>query len=129
MDHSEESLLELLEKIMIEAQEPLTCNELFDMPEIRSRAASANRVSDYLGNLWRKGKLSRIPATDPGRGPRWKYQWKANVAAGAQSYEYIPKVVASRPTMLISEHGDQIQIELADLTIIIKQKKQSPKKD
>lgn len=128
MNNDEEGLLELLEKIMMEAPEPLDCNELFDRPEVRARAASPNRVSDYLGNLWRKGKLSRFPATNPGRGPRWKYQWKTKVFAGTSSFEYTPRVIANRPTMLISEHGDQIQIELADLTIIVKQKKIEPRK-
>jgi hypothetical protein len=123
MNHSEENLLEVLEKVLAAADRPLDCNELFDMPEVRPHAASANRVSDYLGNLWRKGKLSRVPATDPGRGPRWKYQWKKKLSTGSTSVEYIPKLLADRPTMLISEQGDQIQIELSDLTILIKQKK------
>lgn len=124
MDRDEEGLYELLEKILMEADGPLDCNEIFDRPEIRSRAASANRVSDYLGNIWRRGKVTRFPATNPGRGPRWKYQWKTKVSVtSGTSYEYSPKILTSRPTMVISELGDQIQIEMAELTIIIKQKK------
>lgn len=123
MNRSEENLLEILEKVLAASNAPMDCNELFDIPEVRACAASANRVSDYLGNLWRKGKLTRVPATDPGRGPRWKYQWKKKIRVGSTGLEYIPKLLADRPTMLISEQGDQVQIELADLTILIKQKK------
>ncbi len=124
MGNDEEGLYELLEKLLMGANEPLDCNELFDRPEVRVIAASANRVSDYLGNIWRKGRVSRIPATNPGRGPRWKYQWKTKIKiGGTTSFEYAPKIIASRPTLVISEQGEQIQIEMAELTILIRQKK------
>jgi hypothetical protein len=128
MDRSEENLLEVLERIMASVDRAMDCNELFEIPEVRANAASANRVSDYLGNLWRKGKLMRVPVPEPGRGARWKYQWKNKITTGTTGVEYLPKLITNRPTMLISEQGDQIQIELADLTILIKQKKIEPRK-
>lgn len=70
MRYSEEGLYRLLEKLLRAAKEPKNCNELFDVAEVREYAASPNRVSDYLGNMWRRGLLRRVPETDPGRGPR-----------------------------------------------------------
>ena len=55
-DHNE--LLPALEAILKEASDPLDCNQLYDMQQIRAVAPSANRVSDYLGILFRKGKVS-----------------------------------------------------------------------
>lgn len=62
MSNGEEGLYQLLEKVLFEANEPLDAVQIFDMPEVRKLAASANRVSDYLGNIWRKGLATRIPA-------------------------------------------------------------------
>ena len=57
MRFSEEGLYRLLEKLLREAEGPMNCNELFDIAEVRDYAASPNRVSDYLGNMWRRGLL------------------------------------------------------------------------
>ena len=51
MSNGEEGLYQLLEKILFEANEPLDAVQIFDMPEVRKLAASANRVSDHLGNI------------------------------------------------------------------------------
>lgn len=123
MSSGEEGLYQLLEKILFEANEPLDAVQIFDMPEVRKLAASANRVSDYLGNIWRKGLATRIPAGGEGRGPRWKYQWKTKVAPSQKTVEYTPKLLVNRPTVVITEEGLSMQIEMPDLTIIIKQKK------
>lgn len=78
MPHQPEAgLYEALEAELKKAKEPLDCIDLFDKPSVRRHAATANRVSDYLGNLWRKGKLTRLPApSNEGRKARWLYAWK-----------------------------------------------------
>lgn len=121
----ETGLYELLEKILFDAKEPLDCQQIYDMAEVRKYAASAARVSDYLGNIWRNRKtISRLPNPDSGRGaPRWKYVWKSKVPPSQTAIEYAPKLIVSKPTVLITEEGDTIQIEMPELTILIKQKK------
>lgn len=120
----ETGLYQVLEKILFEAKEPLDCHQIYNMPEVRKYAASPARVSDYLGNIWRKGLVSRIPNPETGRGaPRWKYIWKKKVAPNQQVIEYAPKLLVHKPTVLITEEGDTIQIEMPNLTILIKQKK------
>jgi hypothetical protein len=128
MRHSEEGLFPALEAALKAATEPLDCQALYDMPSIREHAASANRVSDYLGGLWRKGKVVRLPApkTDSSRS-RWVYAWKGSkgpkLHANLQAaLEYTPRVLADRPSVLITEEGSTITIEMPNLMVIIKAK-------
>lgn len=67
--------------------------------------------------------LSRIESPDPGRGPRWRYLWKDKVPPGLAAIGYVPKAIIDRPNLLISEEGDQIQIDLKEVVIIIKTRK------
>lgn len=103
------------------------------MPEIRKHAASVNRVSDYLGNLWRKGLVVRIPAPKiDGVRSRWLYAWKGprgpklyaaqGVDLPVKGIEYTPRVLADRPSILITEEGSTITVELPNLMLVIKTK-------
>lgn len=121
MRHSEKGLFNALEKILRETGQPMDCNQLFDMAEVREFAATANRVSDYLGGLWRKGLVTRLPSTSEGNSrARWMYQWKTSAPPGTGT-EYAPRLLVDRPTVLITEEGTTIQIQMPHLTIILKQ--------
>jgi hypothetical protein len=128
MRHNESGLFAALEKVLRDLGEPLDCQRLFDMPEIREHAASANRVSDYLGGLWRKGLVVRLPAAPESNSKaRWAYQWKQDgrvTAPGSpeRGIDYAPRILADRPTILITEEGKTITIELPSLFIIIRPK-------
>lgn len=124
MRHNEDGLFPALEAALKEATEPLDCQALYDMPSVRAHAASVNRVSDYLGGLWRKGKVVRLPApkTDNSRS-RWMYSWKGNRGPKLhEAIEYTPRVLADRPSVLITEEGSKISIELPNLIIVISSK-------
>ena len=128
MRTNEDGLFPALEAALKAAKEPLDCQTLFDMPEIRKHAASANRVSDYLGGLWRKGKVVRLPApkTENSRA-RWMYAWKGGTGPKLHenlkaALEYTPRILADRPTVLITEEGGTITLELPNLFIVIKTK-------
>lgn len=121
MRHSEEGLYKALEKALRNAKGPMDCVQLFDLPEVKEHASSANRVSDYLGNLWRRGEVTRLPGGNvPGSRARWSYQWKKNPLT--PGIDYLPKLLVDRPTVVITEEGKTIQIEMPSLTILIKQK-------
>lgn len=121
MRHSEKGLFNALEKILRETGEPMDCNQLFDMPEVREHAATANRVSDYLGGLWRKGLVVRLPASsDNSSRARWMYQWKERADPGV-GVDYAPRLLVDRPTVVITEEGLTMHIQLPNLTITIKQ--------
>lgn len=123
MRQNETGLFPALEAALKAASEPLDCQTLFDMPEIRQHAASANRVSDYLGGLWRKGQVVRLPAprTDNSRA-RWMYEWKGHKGPAMHGIEYTPRILADRPTLLVTEEGRDVTIETPHLLITIRQK-------
>lgn len=111
------------------AKEPLDCATLFDFESVREHAATVNRVSDYLGNLWRKGLVLRLPAPRlEGTRARWLYVWKGKKKekpdmARAIEYSQVVENVLSRPNMEITEEGDTVVITLPSITITIKQNK------
>lgn len=63
MRSNEEGLFPALEAALKASGEPMDCQALFDMPEIRKHAASANRISDYLGGPVEKGPGRSSPST------------------------------------------------------------------
>lgn len=77
MKHDESGLFDALEKALKSATEPLDAGRLFDMAEIKECASTMRRVSDYLGNMWRKNLLVRTPAPK-GLASKclWVYEWK-----------------------------------------------------
>lgn len=127
MKTNENGLFPALEAALKAASEPLDCISLYDMPEIRAHAASVNRVSDYLGGLWRKGLVVRLPSSTEGSRSRWAYVWKGPKgpklhARLNEAIEYTPRVIADRPSVLITEEGSTITIELPNLILVIKTK-------
>lgn len=128
---TEFGLYQALEQVLRQAEEPMTCNELFDLPSIKQYAATANRVSDYLGGLFRKRLVVRLPASKKNNSAaRWAYQWRKDDPAEAQNprgpeaIEYDPKrVVFSKPNIEITEDGRKVMIDLPDLSITICLKK------
>ena len=125
MRNNETGLFPALEAALRAASGPLDCQALFDMPTIKEHAASVTRVSDYLGGLWRKGVVSRLPAPKDGSSrSRWMYEWKGQKGPryldGA--VEYAPRVLADRPAVLITEEGNLITLEFPNLVIQIRQK-------
>lgn len=123
MRQNETGLFPALEAALKAASEPLDCIALFDMPEIRMHAASVNRVSDYLGGLWRKGQVVRLPAPkNENSRSRWLYEWKGSKGPRLHAIEYAPRILADRPTLLITEEGNNITIELPNLILSIRLK-------
>ena len=123
MRNNETGLFPALEAALKAASQPLDSQAFYDMPSIREHAASVNRVSDYLGGLWRKGVVVRLPAPKiEGSRSRWLYEWKGQKGPALYGTEYTPKILADRPTLLITEEGGSVTIELPNLIISIRQK-------
>lgn len=109
MRYNENGLFPALEKVLKAASEPLDCQVLYDMPEIREHAASVNRVSDYFGGLWRKGLVVRLPAPkNENSRSRWMYEWKGHKGPALRGIEHTPRILADRPSVLITEDGNLI---------------------
>lgn len=130
---SEEGLYGALESALQVAKEPLDCTTLFKIPSVCEHAPTVNRVSDYLGNLWRKGVVLRIPAPRlEGTRAQWLYAWKDKGIAKGQAKKkpwdlrkaipYHPGVeaVLNRPTMEITEEDGTVVLTLPSILITIK---------
>ena len=127
---NESGLFGALETVLRKADDPLDCATLYDLPEIRAHAESINRVSDYLGNMWRKGLVLRLPAPRlEGTRARWLYIWKnkgpvvKSVIDVTEAQAYSPDVMKmlAHVNMEVTEEGDTVVITLPAITITIKQ--------
>jgi hypothetical protein len=120
---SDDGLYQALEVELRKDATPLDCHELFERTAVRKHANSANRVSDYLGNMWRKGQLTRVAAGGDSRA-RWLYQLKKNQPKReAGVADDARQVLLARPQFSISEKGDYITIDLPLISITINVKK------
>lgn len=126
MRNTETGLISALEAALKAASEPLDAQALYDMPAVKQHAASTNRVSDYLGNLWRKGLVTRRPADRvDGSRSKWMYTWVGSRGPklfGTDETIYAARILADKPSVLITEEGNNITLEFANLIILVKQK-------
>lgn len=126
---NEHGLFGALETELRKAKEPLDCATLFDKESVRQHAETVNRVSDYLGHMWRKGLALRLPAPRlEGTRARWLYVWKnkgpvsKTVPDMSKAIEFHPTVDAmlSRPGLDITEEDGMVVITLPSITITIR---------
>jgi hypothetical protein len=124
MRQSETGLFPALEAALKAAAAPMDAHALFDLKSVKDYAASVNRVSDYLGHMWRKGQVVRLPAPKDGSSrSRWMYEWKGHKGPALHGrIDYTPTIIADRPSILITEEGQVITIEMTNLIISIRQK-------
>jgi hypothetical protein len=135
MYRSETGLFHALELVLKQADEPMTCVQIYDdNANIRELAKTPNRVSDYLGGLWRKGQVTRSPAPRVNNSSaRWAYAWNNKNADGisqhnAQAEEFVEqfrnaKSVFRKPNVEIFDDGKSLTIELPEFTITVRQKR------
>lgn len=128
MSRTEAGLYQALEAELKKAAEPLDCATLFERAAVREHAQTVNRVSDYLGNMWRRGDVVRLPAPrlESSRS-RWMYMWKGRRPAALPTADQAiafdaKKMILERPSVEISESGNTITIELPHLVITVKQR-------
>ncbi len=136
-------IYQLLVTLLKAAPKPLTCVELFDNEEVKRLAGEVNRVSDYLGHLYRRGYLGREPSRGVGAA-RWAYFWKdANLAIPPQRTA-APRlqlvnmqeqtrtqavlaaaargVVVDKAELQVIDRGNEVVLELPAITITIRLK-------
>ncbi len=111
---------------------PLTCVDLFDFEDVKRYAPDSNRVSDYLGHLFRRGLVSRYPAPrTENSAARFAYLWKNSKADSPQQRTPAPRlsvvraaeVQPLRSNMKVVENTDgSVTIELSNLVITVKPK-------
>ncbi len=130
MIRSDDGLLAALAEELKNASGPKTCVELYDSPRVRQLASSPNRVSDYLGNLWRKGMADRLPAPRANNSSaRWAYQWRGQtgpqtghtpaLGLSAPVPSVPPSLLLNKPQIKITEAHGVITVEIPHLSLLL----------
>jgi len=120
-------LLPLLKQKLQTADKPLTSYDLYAMEDVKAIAPSANRVSDYLGVMYRRGELSRVNVSGISniKRVRWAYVWRERELpdwvrqAKREPKPFRPKPVLEKPNIFISEDGSHLHIEMPEISIKI----------
>ena len=136
MTRTESGLYGLLETLLKQADRPLTCVDLYDVQDVRDLALNPNRVSDYLGGLWRKGRVTRsaAPRSDTDSS-RWAYSWRVKPGDTKNvevEFGQAPQLVydastagqrrtlLDKPEILITHDENTVSIDLPNFTITVK---------
>lgn len=129
-------IYQVLAKLLKASPKPLTCVELIDFPEVRKYAADTNKVSDYLGHMYRRGFLRRYPSQGVGFA-RWAYSWKdpkiepkivtrhAQPKLGVVNAivdKEVKRVIAEKAAVRVTEDGSDLVIDTMHFSIRIHQK-------
>ena len=125
-------IYQLLEnRLKATGETPLTCGELYEFAEIRELARDANRVSDYLGHMWRRGLIQRWCTTpkDLSQKARFAYTWKGEVEvapmpASSQKIEKLNIIRSNytKPNVTITEDDNSVVLDFEQFTITVQRK-------
>lgn len=125
MIKSDAEIYKILEELIrASGEEPVTCVELMDDHRVRRLAGNANRVSDYLGHMWRRGVLQRWYANTPGRS-RYAYTWSESTDGERKPVErltVVPKNKATKPVVNVTEEDGVVTVDCDTFTITITRK-------
>ena len=118
----------ILERLIKKAGDtPVTCLDLFDDPDVKQYAKTSNRVSDFLGHMWRRGLLQRwTAANDLTTRARYAYTWKDSTPQKLDTPAVPLKVIQnalSKPNVTITEEDSRIVLDFADFTITVQSKR------
>lgn len=126
MGKQEGGLYALLEQRLKEAKEPLTAVDLWEDLRVQQLAQSINRVSDYLANLYRKGRATRCAAPRRDNSAvRFAYVYHERKSTPAtwpmgQVTPEEPATLVARPNLTITEHQGAVTIELPQFVLTVK---------
>lgn len=127
---SEAGIYKVLEDLLKATDDanPLTCVDLFNNPKVRKFAPDANKVSDFLGHMWRRGLLQRWYAPKDSRAKaRYAYTWKNEDVNTPSSVPVdrigvVPGRYASKPNVTITESEHSIILDFPQFTITVQSK-------
>ena len=127
---SEAGIYQVLEDALKGAPDPLTCVDLFELSTVRKYAADSNKVSDFLGHMWRRGLLQRWYAPKESRAKaRYAYTWLQEENSSSAAPLDPPTHIASnnaktmtRPHVTITEEDQRVTLDFPQFTITIQRK-------
>ena len=123
---SDNEIYQIIERHVKASAEPLTCVALFDHDDVKQYAKTPDKVSDFLGLMWRRGILQRwnVPKTSTDRS-RFAYTWLT------EADDNLPKKVTAitgvaanygKENITITEDGNRIIIDFPKFTLTVQSK-------
>lgn len=118
--------------ILATATGPMSALDLYDKPELREIVADRNKVSMVLSDLWRAGRLTRVPCVIPGSQTKFAYEAKPNQFELKKRASPTPKVkvhqgasplaagevkVKTKPQITVTEHRVTIELDTIRITV------------
>ena len=132
---SDKTIYQLLERHLRETDAPITCVELMEFNDVRTEALkefggkdrdvrqATNKLSDALGFMWRRGLLTRFPATSKSASlARYSYIWDKKEDARPVESMPSPKPHTKKTGFIVSEYGDGVMVEFEKFIVLIKPK-------
>jgi hypothetical protein len=124
---SESNIYVVIEAALAECNEPVTCSDLMDFPEVHKAATkrygsdlqnATNKLSDLLGFMWRRGILERYTAPPSRSMARYAYKMAESLNE-ADSSEPIPPPIRliGKPNFSITENEGDVVIDFPGFTI------------
>ena len=127
MIKSDAEIYRILEELLRAAgSSPQTCTDLYDDARIRALAPNANRVSDYLGHMWRRGVVQRWYASkDTATRSRFAYTWMEQPTVAPEPIDrltVVPKLkpAPEKPNVTVTEDDGSITLDFKEYTITVK---------
>lgn len=126
---SDAPIYKIIEQHLKDSKEPLSSTDLWAFDDVRANARSPEKVSDYLGLMWRRGMLQRwhTPKTSLSRS-LYAYSW-----AEHETQQHHEPVVALKPlsavpqtykksNVVITEEENRIVLDFDKFTLTIQAK-------
>lgn len=125
---SDEVLYHVVERVLRETEQPLTCTDLMVNPDVRKAALkrfgsdvqlATNKLSDMLGFMWRRGILEKYPAP-PSRSMA-RFAYKLAKPESVETSEPLPPPVplAAKQQFTISEQNGNVIIDFPAFRITV----------
>lgn len=113
----------VLEKHLRKAKRPLTCVDVLEHDDVRIFTTDANRISNYLGHMWRKKLLQRhvAPPSELSMA-RFAYTWnpeQVEARAVEGPTQVTLKGKSAETDLTVTRHGNQIIIDGVSLKLTI----------
>ena len=123
---SDAAIYKVLEQHIKGSTEPMTCVTLYNFADVAGHARSPEKVSDFLGLMWRRGLLQRwnAPATSTDRS-RFAYSWKDNPQGDKPQLVHAMSLVNTtrrKANVTITEEEDRLVLDFDKFTLIVQAK-------
>lgn len=124
MIRSTAEIYKVLEKHLKKAGDnPQTCVDLYEHRDVQALVESANRVSDYLGHMWRRGVLQRWYAANTTQRSRYAYTWIGDEKREEpKPVHYLTSVDGKKPNVTVVEEENRLVLDFKSFTVTIQSK-------